>query len=303
MQVDCINKTLTKKCLIYHNDQWFSYTPVSTESAYLTIQNQKCRDAKGVQLVVLEGDPCKTSSYSLKKCIDFTDQADFFVVLDSLKAGKEYLINVDGFLGDECSFDIAIKKEPDGLPIQVPILDSKTIHYTQQDSIVTLHWRIEQSQADVLKGLIIYRKKFGETKSYMMDSPVVRNTLGSSIQDYSLADTLHGYGKYTYRIYMNSDHNIVQLQQVTIQFSPPTYLKAFPRYKKQIDFYVEEAGIVTINIQNRYQKKLYSTRQKCTPGMNVVELDFAPFIETGHKQFFVTLKSRYIDEARPVSFE
>ena len=303
VQFDCINNNRTKKCLIYHNDQWFSYTPNSSESAYLTVKNQKCRDSKGVQLVVLEGDPCKTPSYRLKKCIDFTDQADFFVVLDSLTAGQEYLINVDGFLGDACGFDISIKNQPDGLPIQVPILASKTLQYSQQDSIVTLHWTINPSDANILKEFYIYRKKFGETKSKPLKTPSVFNTLGSPARDFSLTDTLHQYGQYTYHIYMNSADTIVQLQPVTIQHKSPTYFKVFPRYKQQIDFYVQEASIVRISIQTRDQKTVYSIRKRCTRGMNFVVLDFSPIIKTGDKQFLVTFKGKHIDEVRPVSFD
>jgi hypothetical protein len=303
VQPGCINKNLTKKCLIYHNDQWFSYTPNSTESAYVIIQNQKCRDLKGVQLVVLEGDPCKTPSYRLKKCIDFTDRADFFVVLDSLVAGKEYLINVDGFLGDACAFDISIKTQPDGLPMQVPTRENKSLHYSQQDSIITLHWSIDQPDANILRGFFIYRKKFGETKSDELKTPSVLNALGSPARDYSLTDTLHGYGEYTYHIYMNSGYAIVQLQQVTIQHKSPSYFKVFPRYKQQIDFYVQQAGIVRIGIQTRGQKSVYLIRKRCTQGMNSVVVDFSPFIKTREKHFVVTLKSKYIDESRPISFE
>ena len=96
---DCVNKALTNKCLIYHNDQWFTVKPTGTGPLFLNVSNQVCKNQHGVQMVIIEGDPCKTDLYRLTKCIPFTDQSDFFVRLDSLDPHQEYLINIDGYLG------------------------------------------------------------------------------------------------------------------------------------------------------------------------------------------------------------
>src|SRR5687767_457050 len=78
VQWDCINRALTNTCLVYHNDQWFTITPPTIGPYFINIHNQSCRKLYGVQLVILEGDPCKTDSYQLKQCVPFSDQADFY---------------------------------------------------------------------------------------------------------------------------------------------------------------------------------------------------------------------------------
>ena len=50
----CINKALTNKCLIYHNDQWFTFNVKSEGSYYLNITSQSCRDSRGIQAIIIE---------------------------------------------------------------------------------------------------------------------------------------------------------------------------------------------------------------------------------------------------------
>jgi hypothetical protein len=50
----CINKALTNKCLIYHNDQWFTFNVKSEGTYYLNITSQNCRDSRGIQAIVIE---------------------------------------------------------------------------------------------------------------------------------------------------------------------------------------------------------------------------------------------------------
>lgn len=137
---DCVNKALTNKCLIYHNDQWFTIKPSGPGPYYLNISNQECKKLYGVQVVIIEGDPCKTDSYRLKKCIPFTDQSDFHLRLDSLDTNQEYLINIDGYLGDLCQFMIGFSSAPNGLSVDARKLNTVSVFVTQQDSIVSISW-------------------------------------------------------------------------------------------------------------------------------------------------------------------
>jgi hypothetical protein len=129
---DCINKKLTQKCLVYHNDQWFTIMPAGRGPYYLNVSNQSCKDLYGVQMVVIEGDPCKTDSYRLKKCFAFSDQSDFFVKLDSLIPQNSYLINVDGYLGDRCGFAIEFSSVFRGIPLHANNLNSIGLKKTER---------------------------------------------------------------------------------------------------------------------------------------------------------------------------
>ena len=142
---DCINKKLTSTCLVYHNDQWFTIVPPLTGSYYINISNQKCQNLQGVQIVVLEGDPCKIDSYQLKMCVSYTDQSDMFVKMDSLIGGKEYLVNIDGFLGDQCDYRIQFSSVNKGIPVQIRTLKQMPLKVAQTDSVISLNWSIPDS--------------------------------------------------------------------------------------------------------------------------------------------------------------
>jgi hypothetical protein len=69
---DCINRSLkaiTHKCLIYHNDQWFTFNATQSGKYYLNIALKRCRDSKGIQAIVLQGNPCITKQYEILKYI------------------------------------------------------------------------------------------------------------------------------------------------------------------------------------------------------------------------------------------
>ena len=55
VQRSCVDERLTGKCIEYHNDQWFEFTPTTSGRYFINIGGQKCRDVRGVQLVVLTG--------------------------------------------------------------------------------------------------------------------------------------------------------------------------------------------------------------------------------------------------------
>src|ERR1044071_3342301 len=70
VQWKCINKALTNKCLVYHNDQWFSFTVAQSGNYFINIGAQQCRDSKGVQMIIIEGNPCEVATYKILECIN-----------------------------------------------------------------------------------------------------------------------------------------------------------------------------------------------------------------------------------------
>jgi hypothetical protein len=197
----CISKNLTNKCLVYHNDQWFSFTPQQSGTYFLNISSQQCQKNLGVQLIIIEGDPCLISSYKILNCISKIIQNDVFVELDSLQANRLYLINVDGFLGDFCEFDIQFSDKPLGMPWQQHSLDTLNLESELKNNVVTLRWRAMQQQLDQLAYFEINRIKSGESKSKLLHNISIRsNALGKHEEDYQFMDTLSDYGMYQYSI-------------------------------------------------------------------------------------------------------
>jgi hypothetical protein len=302
VQWNCIDKHLTHKCLIYHNDQWFSFTALNAGPAYLNIRQQQCRDMLGVQVVVIEGDPCQTSTYKLRKCIDFTDQADFFVMLDSLTSGQEYLINIDGYLGDVCEFEIELNSAPNGVPIHSPRLPGAEVVPFQKDSIVTLAWTISDSLLTDGISFLIFRRKNGERRSREISTPLIRNTLGTATGTYSITDTLRTKGDYVYSIFLERLDGVFLVDKTDISYqtvhkTPPYFLT-----KRTIEYFSRENGSVQVKVLSEDKKVLYSFRHKSVKGRNTFSLDFSPYLEMGQRKFIVTLKNKFMDEGRSVSF-
>jgi len=167
---DCVNKSLTNKCLIYHNDQWFHFTPHTNGKFFLNISSQQCRDLRGIQAIVIEGNPCEVKTYRILQCISKIHQDDVFIELDSLKSGMQYLVNIDGFLGDFCQFEI--------------------------------RWSIPEVLTDEIRNFKIFRLGKGEQKSTLIkELPLRANALGDYDHEYSIDDSLSIPNAYTYRIF------------------------------------------------------------------------------------------------------
>lgn len=135
VQWDCVNKRLTEKCLVYHNDQWYSFTVPQDGRYFINLSNQECLSHRGIQLLLIEGDPCVTESYRLIHCVPKLPLSDVYVALDSLVAGTPYLLNIDGFLGDFCSFDNQVGERAKGTPLVQRRDSSITGNLTLEDSI------------------------------------------------------------------------------------------------------------------------------------------------------------------------
>ena len=298
---DCINKALTNKCLIYHNDQWFSLKPEVPGPLFLNVAHQTCKKLYGVQVVVIEGDPCQTSTYRLKECIPFTNQSDFFIRLDSLIAGQEYLINVDGYLGDFCSFQIAFSSSFQGIPVTGSVLNiNSTI--TQKDSVVTIDWTIPDSLSNDLKEFEVFRKRANEKSGRVISNPMNRNAHGVAQTNYQFTDTLRENGEYDYSIFGRTEDNVLLLSRQELSYrgisKPPPFRE---NYKRQIDYFVRRNGLVAIHVMDALtEKRLFSTSRRSVKVKNTVIIDFKQFAVEGVRNFTVIIDSKDEKQSYPI---
>ena len=201
VQWKCINKSLTNKCLVYHNDQWFSFKVEKAGKYYLNLSSQQCRDNNGVQLIIIEGNPCETQSYKILQCISQIRSEDVFVELDDLKPNTSYLVNVDGFLGDFCEFDIELSDEMKGLPRAPVSLESLNMNAMIKQRIVTMDWTIDDNQAREISEFRIVRK-FNKNRGEQLSTiSLAGNAYGKKMHRYYFADTLADPGTYIYHVY------------------------------------------------------------------------------------------------------
>lgn len=198
VQRACVDERLTGKCIEYHNDQWFELTPTITGRYFVNISGQQCRDTRGVQLVVLTGEPCQPKTYQILSCTSLGSQDDVFVTLQELRAGQRYLLNVDGYLHDYCAFQLAISDQPHGIPaVPIPSVASAP---TTVNPFVTLRWTLADSATATSRFRVIRREAAEFRTAELAGLPVTRTTYGAPEVAYSYTDTLPRPGRYLYQV-------------------------------------------------------------------------------------------------------
>lgn len=195
----CVDEQLSGKCIQYHNDQWFYFTAADIPTHYLSIRRQDCRDIRGVQLVLLTGEACRPETYQLLACVSLASQEDIYLKIDSLEAGKTYLLNIDGYLHDFCSFSIAYTDKPVGISVNQAL--SSKLEIQQQERIVEFSWQSphlirERSQQYELYRREAREKKFSQTQTI----PHLKNAYGLSQEHYTTSDSLTEAGIYFYKL-------------------------------------------------------------------------------------------------------
>lgn len=229
---DCVNKSLkalTNKCLIYHNDQWFTFHVNQSGKYYLNIASLACRDARGIQAIILQGNPCTTKQYQVLKCIPKIEGDDVFIEIDSLLAGNDYFVNIDGFLGDFCKFEVQLSSNPRGFLYTSKSLDTVSLKADVTGKVVDLHWTASEPLLQILERFEVYRKRKGEAALQVAIIAPVLNTVGKYITQYSITDALSAAGVYTYEvvaIYKDS-HLKEVLDRESVSFRPSASLDPF----------------------------------------------------------------------------
>lgn len=201
---DCLNKALTNKCLVYHNDQWYTFSVAEPSRYYLNISSQQCRDNRGIQMILIEGNPCETTSYRVLACIPQIRDSEVFVSLGEIKAGTTYLVEIDGFLGDQCDFDIQVSRRPVGMPLQKESYvkaEFEEISKFLRDSIVTIDWKLPEDWMDELDVFRVYRLTNRENFKIERIVDLTRNAYGRPNNRYHLTDTVSQSGTYRYRVF------------------------------------------------------------------------------------------------------
>jgi hypothetical protein len=301
---DCVNKSLTNKCLIYHNDQWFHFTPQTSGKFYLNISSQQCRDLQGIQVVVIEGNPCEIKTYRILKCIPKVFQDDIFIELDSLQTNTLYLVNIDGFQNDFCELDIQLGRKPLGLPLQSNDLDALKLNAEVNKQTVLIQWHVEQKLHDQISHFELYRLKLGKVKSELRSTLYTNNnSLGSYNENYSYTDTLTENGKYQYKVIgvEKETQSRLLLDQIDIntirENAPRKYKVALVplSFRKKGDL-----EIFVINPDNDARLAAF-TYEYIFPESFYVNL--TKFVDNGMKKFWIKVKQVKTKETRHYTYQ
>jgi hypothetical protein len=221
VQWNCVDTKAVTGCILFHNDQWFEFTTQQAGTYYLTVTNQNCRDVRGVQVLVIDGEPCEPSTYKHIVCYSTGSQDDISLTLDSLQAHRTYMVNIDGYLNDFCKFELSLRSQmPDFAVTTLPQPVETTVQV--QDSLVHLDWIISDSLLDELTEFYILRRHQSEKKSTeLIRFPAITNAYGSRQNSYTHTDTVHKEGVYYYKI-IGSTHGQRNylLKEISIQIHP-----------------------------------------------------------------------------------
>lgn len=291
VEVSCINRNLTSACLIYHNDQWFTFSSPADGRYYLNISNQKCGKKLGIQILLIEGDPCLIRSYKIRQCISKLPQDDTYVILDSLKQGTSYLLNIDGFLGDQCLFDVQISTQPLGLPLMNYVNDSLTNELDLRDSIIRFSWHVNDLIEHRISAFHVYKKFLNQPKSQLVSiSPNRGNAYGNFKKEYIVYDTLHEKGEYNYRIFgMESDtRELIFFGERAIKY----YGEVSSDTKYVTEISAKFARGSTISVRVRYPpsgKILDDYKENMAQNSNLIRVDLAKYIRAGYLDLVLIL--------------
>jgi hypothetical protein len=287
----CINKKLTEKCLIYHNDQWFTFSSPIGGKLFLNVGKQQCRKKFGVQVLVIEGNPCEASTYKLLHCESFTDQNDTFITIDSVEANKLYLINIDGFLGDICSFNIQLSTKPKGYPLKQKSLDTLQLQANMDQNIVTLNWRVDEGLREELEFFEVHRQLSTAFKSQLLKEVLLQfNAQGKSLDNYQYADTLKEKGTYVYDIIGTSKGGERRLlDRKRIGYWPAGVQKSRPRFVASVPLNFMKKSDVDLLIMNELSGEVLFKRTCAECSDQELSIDLTDEVLKGVKRFQIEL--------------
>ena len=292
---NCINKALTKKCLVYHNDQWFDFSVRESGTYFLNVSAQQCHEKRGVQAIIIEGNPCEVKTYKILKCISQIQQDDVFIKLDSLKPGIFYLVNIDGFLGDFCDFRIQLATKPFGLPLHLEKPGSVLAPVSQHSRLVKLEWSVKRDSIDNFEKFHVYRRKISEIVTTLInEQPVILNTYGAPILHYETSDSLRSEGVYRYQIYGIQKETLVPsllVVQKVSYYKSPSNLPAQRIISLQLDYPDKMKFQVVVYDRLAYKTLSRSVYEFDSTMHRRFEINVGDFLDAGVKEFMILLSN------------
>ncbi|HAA10849.1 MAG TPA: hypothetical protein DCE41_03780 [Cytophagales bacterium] len=249
---DCVDESLTGKCIQYHNDQWFSFIPQSAKTIYLNLFNQNCRDQRGVQVAIFTGEPCQPHTYIPWVCYSTGTREDIYLSLDSLQPGIEYLVNLDGYLNDGCSFGITLSTTPRGMPAFPKTMET-TKPEVVLDSLLLLRWTLPDPYASEIEQFTVLRRSVYEaTSSVDREIPIAVNSVGEVRRNYGYLTTLPtGQGAWVYQVWAmpsQGDPVLVGTYQSKRKYASSNYWEGILYYPEEehvtLKLYGPETGKV-----------------------------------------------------------
>lgn len=303
----CLNQALTGKCLVYHNDQWYEFKVQEPQAYFLNISNLVCRNSNGIQIILIEGNPCVTKNYRVLQCIRQIKNEEVFIPLGMVTANLPYLIEIDGFDGDHCDFNIQIARKPSGLPMTFEELqksDAKISVGSQKDSLVNISWKVPPGLLDQMDQYRVYRLAEGDIVRLERIVPSSKNAYGKPLDAYLVQDTLVAPGNYVYRVigypYSGTPLLLTELRMEYVKRKkPPAISKAIviePHFSQRVEYAVRVYETEQLSV-------IHAVNGTYDPAEPLpIKIDMKEFIDKGHRTFMAVLINKVTRESTEYYF-
>ncbi|MEQ8530728.1 MAG: hypothetical protein RIB86_02680 [Imperialibacter sp.] len=280
----CIDEKLTGQCIQYHNDQWFSYIPADESSFYVNVRHERCKDDRGVQLVVFKGELCQTESYEIVSCNSPASADDFYFKVNSPEPNIRYFMIIDGYLGDFCDFTIEVSDKANGLPVLIEDPLAEGI-LEANEKTVDLRWEYQPDTSEVSHFSVIRTSK-ASNKRWQL--PLAFNSRGGVGSEYLLKDTLTEVGKYSYDVYLvdaNNEHRLYLHQQAALTEPTP----ARENTTAFFPFAVRKNTNLQVTITDAVTKRTLSNKFVKDYRLAGLQYNFQELIDRGHYFFEIRI--------------
>ncbi len=182
-------------CGSVENNTWYTYTPPSTGVYNFALQNQICANGDGMQLwlgTLPSACNNNASTYNEIYCQSSATPSDINYAAN-LTAGVTYYITLDGFAGDDCTFDFGVYSS-NPLPVKLSYFNGKhengkvVLDWVTETEINNDYFTIERAKDNLnyeAIGTVIGAGNSNTTKKYIKED----NGLQSGIYYYRLRQT------------------------------------------------------------------------------------------------------------------
>ncbi len=211
-------------CGSIENNTWYTFTPAVTDSFFFSLLNQICGNNQGMQMWIgtLPSGCGDAQTYNEIYCQSTATPNDITTTL-YLTAGVTYTITLDGFAGDDCTFDFGVYSVNPILPVELVRYEG---NYLPDKKSTMLEWKTTSE---------INNDYFTIEKSTDGDT-------------YEVLDIVQGAG------------NSNSLLSYRLEDQNPAQGVTYYRLKQtDYDFVSKYKGVVAVNVSDEGDIKLYPT--------------------------------------------
>ncbi|MBI2279519.1 MAG: hypothetical protein HYU68_02355, partial [Bacteroidetes bacterium] len=262
-------------CGSVENNTWYTYTPSVTDVYNFALQNQICSNGDGMQLWIgTLPSACNNdaSTYNEIYCQSTATPADINYAT-TLTAGVTYYITLDGWAGDNCTFDFGVYGT-NPLPVKLSYFNGKhengkvVLDWVTETEINNDYFTIERAKDNLnyeAIGTVIGAGNSNTTKKYLKED----NNLQSGIYYYRLKQTdFDGQSKFVGEI-------VVRISDLADFVLAPNITSA----DTKIDMFLSKPTYVNISIVDISGKVVFEEKKELPKGTASYAIPSSDFAE------------------------